>query len=331
MTLPAQLQKQVDEAQDILAKHYPTDDAPAPDVANAEAKNTDATPAPGAEASPPPAAATQQNDENSETYAQRWRSLQGVYNAQGRKLAETTARLESLEALIANMQTQSTAQPTDIPQTFLTDKDSTEFGTDMVDFASRAAKQEIAPLLNVIGELRSQVAHLQGLVPTVNTVAANQRASADERFFEAVSREIPNWRAVNSDPRFHEWLLSPDPMTGITRQTYLEDAQRGRDAARTAVIFNEWGRISGASQAQQTVATPNKAASDLERQVAPGRSLASAPPQPQKGRDWSPDDITKFYDDVRRGVYRGRDADKATVERDIFLAQREGRVTRKAA
>jgi hypothetical protein len=37
-------------------------------------------------------------------------------------------------------------------------------------------------------------------------------------------------------------------------------------------------------------------------------------------------DIRKFYEDVRRGLYAGRDAEHQAIERDIFQAQNEGRV-----
>jgi hypothetical protein len=37
-------------------------------------------------------------------------------------------------------------------------------------------------------------------------------------------------------------------------------------------------------------------------------------------------DIAKFYDDKRRGLYAGRNADADNFEADLTAAQREGRI-----
>jgi len=36
--------------------------------------------------------------------------------------------------------------------------------------------------------------------------------------------------------------------------------------------------------------------------------------------------IAQFFDDQRKGKYRGREADAAAYERDIYQAQHEGRI-----
>jgi hypothetical protein len=65
----------------------------------------------------------------------------------------------------------------------------------------------------------------------------------------------------------------------------------------------------------------------LEKQVAPGRSRgAGAPANPSQGKMYSPTDITKFFNDVRTGKYKGREQERDRIERDIFAAQRENRI-----
>lgn len=335
MSLPEQIQQQVDAANAILEQHYPKADGSKPaaeDTADSTKEGT-AAPAEGQAASPAPVASAQQQpqgDENSETYAQRWRSLQGSWNAQARQLNDTKARLTQLESLFASMQPATTPQQT-VQQTHLTEKDTSEFGAEMIDFAKRAAREEVAPVVSAIMALRDEIAALKGVVPTVNAVAANQRVTAQERFFADIARDVPDWATTNANADFHTWLLSPDPMTGITRQTYLEDAQRNFNAAQAASIFKEWARISGASPAPQQQAAPNKARSELEKQVAPGRAHSAPPPQGEQKRQWDVTDITKFYRDVASGAFRGRDAERIAMERDLFDAQRDGRITRKAA
>ena len=41
---------------------------------------------------------------------------------------------------------------------------------------------------------------------------------------------------------------------------------------------------------------------------------------------YSPQDIQKFFNDVRTGKYKGREPERDRIERDIFAAQRENRI-----
>jgi hypothetical protein len=41
---------------------------------------------------------------------------------------------------------------------------------------------------------------------------------------------------------------------------------------------------------------------------------------------YAPQDIQKFFNDVRSGKYKGREQERDRIERDIFAAQRENRI-----
>ena len=71
MSLPAQIQAQVEEAKNIIEQHYGV-----PEGDEAGTAKPDETPeqVPEQKPSSEPAATQQAEDENSETYAQRWRS-----------------------------------------------------------------------------------------------------------------------------------------------------------------------------------------------------------------------------------------------------------------
>jgi len=79
---------------------------------------------------------------------------------------------------------------------------------------------------------------------------------------------------------------------------------------------------------QQQQPVPRQAAVDLGTLAAPGRA------KPASGDSQVPADkpfitraqISKFYDDKRRGFYAGREAQAAQFEADLTVAQREGRV-----
>lgn len=341
MTLPAQIQKQVDDAKAIIEQHY----GPDAGTADPETPTPENTDAPAAEVAAPAAThqepartqaepATQAEDENSPTYAQRWRSQQGIVNAVNRKLQEAESRTANLEQLVASLQNASSApQAQQAPSRLVTDTDVTEYGSEMVDFARRVTREEMAPIAQALHDLNRRMEQLQGMAPTVQRVVANQQATAEQSFADKLTRAVPDWTRINDDPRFHDWLLTPDDMTGLQRQTYLADAEQALDLQRVVSIFQAWKRESGvqnAPAAQPTAAASN--ASKLERQVAPGRASAStAAPSQKAEKQYTPADIAAFYKDKLRGMYKDRAAEAQAIERDIFLAQREGRVVQRAA
>ena len=109
-------------------------------------------------------------------------------------------------------------------------------------------------------------------------------------------------------------VFGPDPD--------LEDAQRKLDSKRVATFFSTYEQATGnANDARET----RSSNSELVKQVAPGRGR-STKPVAGEGKTYSRADITKFFEDVRFGKYKGREDERAKKERDIFAAQQEGRI-----
>jgi hypothetical protein len=318
--LPEQLRKQVEAAQSLVDSHYGVKKPEAADV-------TDVVPKPAPEAVAPVKAqeTTPVNDENSVTYAQRWRSLQGVYNSAQGRVNSLEQQVQQLQQLVSTLQT---APVTGMAQSkFLTDQDTADYGTDLVDMARRAAREELKDFAGAVGSLKQDVDGMRRVVPEVQRLAQENQQTAQEKFFAGLARAVPDYEQVNANPQFHQWLLTADPMTGILRQTYLVDAQRAGDVPRVGTIFNSWKSLSG-TQGQTQARTNTKR--ELELQQAPGRNLSVAPTD-KTGRQWDPREITALYDDKRRGKYAGKEAEFKALEQDIFLAQQEGRIVRRAA
>ena len=332
MALPTQLQEQIDNAKVIAEQLYgdKSKEAAASEEAEAAESSQDT---PSEESSTQEVASPQENntsksEENSDTYAQRWRSLQGVYNAQKRQLDETQSRLANMEQLISQMQAAPAAsyeRPSHV-----TDKDVTDYGEDMVEFARRVTREEVVPLAQAVQQLMSRIDQLQGVVPVVQQVAHQQAQNTHEKFYAALTARVPDWRTVNENPKFHDWLLSPDPLSGLQRQTLLTDAHNSLDLTRVVSVFEMWKRENGIAPAHQPTAKSN-AASKLERQIAPGRASGTTPPSPSEKKQWTRQDITDFFRDKMAGKYKGREDEARKLESDIFLAQREGRVVLSAA
>jgi hypothetical protein len=219
---------------------------------------------------------------------------------------------------------QQSAKPEEPVSTdpLITDADVKEYG-DSIDVMRRAAREEVNAANGRIAQLEKTIQQLQGVVPQVQQVQAQQQASSEQAFWTGLTNEVPNWQDINNNADFQSWLLSIDPLTGISRQTYLEDAQKNLDTKRVAQFFAAWEKEFGTPEtARENRPNTN---SQLEKQVAPGRGRAGKPAA-QESKNYSPADIQKFFEDVRKGKFKGRDEERGRMERDIFAAQREGRI-----
>jgi hypothetical protein len=71
----------------------------------------------------------------------------------------------------------------------------------------------------------------------------------------------------------------------------------------------------------------DKRAEELERQIQPSRSVASAPAPSQKGKTYTDSDIQKMFKKAVDLGAKGRGDEAAKLEAEIDAAYREGRVT----
>ena len=342
MALPEQIRKQSEAVQELYKQlnsaqeetgktadesSAPVETAQAPQ-ADEETETNNAAPSPAVEQKAGDAKTTE-DDSNSETYAQKWRTLQGMYNAEVPRLhsqnKEMQQRIQQMEQLLASLSAQQNVvqQPVQVEK-LVTDKDVEEYG-ESLDVMRKVTREELGSVASRIAQLENVIKQLQtNVVPQVQAVAQKQAVSAEQQFWAELANSVPNWRDVNDNSDFQSWLLDIDPLTGISRQTYLEDAQRSLDARRVANFFRAWLENTGQASVAQTPARTT--APELEKQVSPGRSKNSGTPQTSKARTYTPGDIQKFFNDVRSGKYKGREQERDRLERDIFAAQRENRI-----
>jgi len=334
MARPAQIRKQaeaVDKFYADMAKTEEGSDEDADGVADdAETSDEDTVPAgEDVTADSAPSEQAQDNTDNEALFEQKYRSLQGKYNVEIPRVnaenRDLKARVAELEQLMATMAKEPEAKQQDTPPSkLITEQDLEEYG-DSIDVMRRVSREETAAAQARVSALEQQIEQMRAsVVPQMQQLSQTQAATSERGFWVELQAAVPDWQEVNNDPDFQSWLLDTDPITGLQRQTHLDDAQRSFAADRVASIFNVWKQQNGKAEAQPDRGAA--ASSELERQIAPGRGRATggkaAKQEPVVTREY----ISKFYDDVRRGVYTGDDAKRTQIERDIFTAQREGRI-----
>ena len=350
MALPEQIRKQAEAVQDLYRQlnadsnagtETPPADAPTEDEPVGQTHAADENTGANNPATPPASEQTTGGDEvPEETVLQKYRTLQGMYNAEVPRLhqqnRELAQRIQQMEQLLAAVSGQRPAnQPQQVqhvePSTKLvTDKDVEDYG-ESLDVMRKVSREELSSVAQRIAAIEQALKQVQtNVVPQVQAVAKRQQVSAEQQFWADLSTAVPNFRQINDNEAFQQWLLQADPLTGITRQTYLEDAQRALDASRVSNFFRAWLASTGqAPVAQSTGGAPaprQTANPELEKQVAPGRSRNAGTPTTQQGKVYTTQDIKAFFNDVRAGKYKGREQERDRIERDIFAAQRENRI-----
>lgn len=332
MAIPEQVRKQSEAISRLYEEMHAEDGAPNSGEASSDTSYEAAAVADSAEDTAPESTPNEQRrqDTTPETAEQRYRTLQGMYNADTARLRgenqQLNARVSQLEQLLSTLSAQPAGGVTQQQvqeQKLVTDKDVEEYG-ESIDVMRRVSREETLAAQRRIADLEQLIRNMQtSLLPRVEQVAQRQAVTAEQSFWSDLTNVAPNWREINSDPGFHSWLLEVDPLTGMTRQTYLDDAQRNLDASRVASFFRTWQEVSGQSVAQSP---RNAAASQLDKQVSPGRGRSGGAPSAEQPKTYTNVDIAKFFDDVRKGVFKGREAERDRIERDIFAAQRENRI-----
>lgn len=328
MSRPAQLEEQMKRVQAIQAELSGEPPATPP------AGDPPADPPVGTPPAPPPieAPATIAKDEY-DKLEQRYRTLQGMHKAdvaslRGELSAATNAIQELENRVIAAEAAKTTTPPA--PAKYVTDEDVEEFGS-TIEMVRRAAREEAEAIFGNrevayqtrIAELEKQVGHVRNtVVPAVESITHSQAEQAKFDFWNAIETNVPNWRTINETPDFKAWLLAEDPLTGTNRQHFLSQAQSSYDAQRVIRFFKEWERTAAGGQTP----APKKANSELEQLVAPGASRGTAPPDSSK-KQWTRAEISQFYQDCISGKFATKADERKRIEAEIFLAQKEGRVS----
>lgn len=146
------------------------------------------------------------------------------------------------------------------------------------------------------------------------------RATSDADFLTKLGQMAPDYRKLDTDPKFIQWMKGPDTASGAPRQRLFKNAQMAGDVYRVAGFFLEY--------AQLTAPKPNE---KMEEKITPSNQSVApkAPDEKQKEGQMTMRDVNKFYDDVFKGRYRNRPKDQQVMEKKVDDALRKMGMDRK--
>ena len=314
MALPKQIQAQIDAADALL--NQPPVATPSPVPAPAPAPVVEAPePAPAVEPLEAPVPATPAPPQP-EPWEQRYRTLQGLHNAQMR---EAQAEKERLAREVEELR-QRSEQPPAQPQSAVDPKDADVFGEDLMAAVERLIVAKIAPIVQRVDE------RIKAVESNVTNTSVAVAQTAEDVFWDQLFKRVPDFEAVNTSQEFIAWLQEVDPLAGTQRQKLLDTAGKSMSVDRVCAIVNAFkATITPPATAPAAAPAPTPA-SQLAKQVSP-RSSGGAAPVPAGPQMFSVKTVEAFYRDVAAGKYRGREAEQAQLEQMYNAALAEGRLT----
>ena len=318
MALPKQVEAQLRELE-ALEKQLTDAQNPAPaDPTQTPAEPPqDQQPAP---AEPKPVEPTPTPTEPvvaEETWQQKYKTLKGMYDAEVPRLH---ADLRDLKAQVDNLRKASETKPVEpvkpaTPEKLVTDADVEAFGSDLIEVQRKVAREVAAEFRGELDAMRAENEKLREQLTSTGTQVSE--ASFEQRLY----RMVPDFEAVNADPKWIAWLNEVDPLLRAPRSSVAQQAFNRGDAEGVAHY------VAMFKKSVAPVEPTADKTEELERQIQPNRSATSTPPTSQKGKVYTNADIEKMFRKATDLGVKGRVDEAKKLEAEIDAAFMEGRVT----
>lgn len=321
MALPKQVEAQLRELEQI-EKQIAESQNPAPADPEPQSKDN-----PPAEPSTPEPPAQQQVPVESkpeptepaiaeETWQSRYIALKGKYDAEVPRLhadvREFKAQLDKLQKAVETKPVE-TKKPA-VAEKLVTDADVQAFGEDLIEVQRKVAREVAAEFRSELDAMRVENEQLREQLNTTGTQVSE--ASFEQRLY----RMVPNFEAINADPKWIAWLNEVDPLLRAPRSTVAQQAFNRGDAEGVAHYVTMF------QQSIAPVESKTDKTDELERQIQPNRGATSAPSASPKGKVYSNADIEKMFRRATDLGTKGQIDAAKKLEAEIDAAYMEGRV-----
>jgi hypothetical protein len=246
-------------------------------------------------------------------YEQKYKTLEGKYKVDLERRDKIIATQETMlkqleERLSALEQTPQTPQTPVAQDVQLIDPEEYEgYGPEMKKMANL--------VISLQGQLKDAIGHINALqsqgVPNktvdhltqdIEYIKAQNAHSLKTAYEEYLDKNVadrygnPVWRKIAGDPRFHQWLEQPEPMTGIPRKQILKKHNGDMNGRQVTYIYHQF--------IQSLSATPQQRQSNthLESQVIP----ESAGGQTQTHKKESDTATLEEFEAAKQAVIQGK-------------------------
>jgi hypothetical protein len=282
-----------------------------------------------------PEAKTEVRDENKsdedQSWEHRYKSMKGRFDRSQDQIRQMSEQITNLQLVVSNLEMRA---PDNTPQNYnkdlserlITAEEENDYGAEFLSVVGKKAREEMLP---IVKGYEDKISRLEAQLQGVNGHFAQ---NAKQSMLSDLDERVANWRDVNKQQEFLEWLELPDLYSGAIRHELLKAAYERNNAPQVAAFFNgflaEEAAMRPAGSAEATNGAQRRApAVDPASLAAPGRAKSAASASaPAEKPFFTGAQIAKFYAEVASGKFRGNEAEKDRIEAQIFEATRNKRV-----
>jgi len=318
MAMPKQVEQQLKEVEELeraltaqpeAASDEPQQSDPVAEAQPAQEQPTEPVAEPVVEAKPV------------EDWEQKYRSLQGHFNAEVPRLhqqnKELASQLQAMQQQIADIQ-KPKQQPTD--DRLVTDEDVSQYGADLIDLQRRVTREVVREFVN---PLKEELAQRDAKINQLETMLGKTGGDVATLSFEQrLERAIPDFPQLNADPKWIAWLDAVDDYTGEPRRAYAEYIYNQGNVDKLKQIVGFYKKATG-QQAQDQQRQQRK--TELERQTQPTRT-ASASSVPAGERIYTEAEFNRLWNKVRELYAKGQNDEANQLDIELTQATMQGRV-----
>ena len=319
MALPKQVEAQLKELELIeqqiadSQKKVETPPEPAPAEPNPEPSPAPAEPTP-VEVKPEPTEPVVAE----ETWQQKYKTLKGMYDAEVPRLH---ADMRELKSQVETLRKAAEAKPAEpvkkaAQEKLVTDADVEAFGSDLIEVQRKVAREVAAEFRGELDAMKAENDKLREQLTATGTQVSE--ASFEQR----LHRLVPDFEAVNVDPKWINWLNEVDPLLRGPRMTVAQEAFNRGDAEGIAHYVSLFKATQAPTPPTEQVSSK---AEEIARQIQPNRSGSPVAPA-QQGRIFKDADIQRMFIKSADLSAKGQMEEARKLEAEIDLAYKEGRV-----
>ncbi len=272
-------------------------ESPAPEVAVEAVSETQ-----------PEQAASEEEDHEAK-WEERYKALQGKYNAEVPRLHQELKDLKEqvhnpsqTEPLYREIeQLKSQLQPSQAaPQSAHIDKIREDYGDELANaFAASHSEND---------QLRQQINDLIGRTNQIQTNTTLGTLS------NMLAEQGINFEQANNDPLFLDWLSEVDSFAGVPRQQMLSQAYETGDLTRAAQFFVAYQGNQNSTRIEPKPKPSMEEHVKVQSQAAPKENV------PVEPVPWTQGQIQEFYRNKTAGMYSAEEAER--LENQLFSALR---------
>lgn len=324
MALPKQVEAQLKELekleQQIAESQKPAEPAPADPAPNPDPAPAEPTPTPDpAPTEPTPVETKPEPAEpvvSEETWQQKYKTLKGMYDAEVPRLhsdlRELRSQVESLRRA-AEAKPAEPVKPT-TPEKLVSDADVEAFGADLIEVQRKVAREVAAEFRGELDAMKAENEKLR------EQLSATGSQVSEASFEQRLHRMVPDFEAVNADPKWIAWLQEVDPLLRGPRMTVAQDAFNKGDAAGVAHY------VAMFKQTLAPVEPTKSKTEELERQIQPNRTTTATNAVQPTGKILTNKDVEGMFQKAADLSARGKLEEARKLEAEIDLAYMENRV-----